>query len=189
MNRTSDYIEYDKALNKGLSLLNDKKKCRIGFYIIFSINSGLRISDILNIKHKDLAEDKITLFEKKTQKKREITFNETIKNAYIKLVSVLNETNEKFNDEDFIFISQKSSVYKTQSINDVLKSIFSTKKLQVSSHSLRKSFARRVYQNLNESENALVLLSDIFSHSSIAITRRYLGIRQETISNVYLSLI
>lgn len=189
MNRTSDYIEYDKALNKGLSLLSDKKKCRLGFYIIFSINTGLRISDILNIKHKDLSEDKIVLCEKKTMKKREITLNDTIKKAYSKLVSILNETDEIFNDDNFIFISQKNSVFKTQSINDLLKSIFNTKKLQVSSHSLRKSFARRVYQNLNESENALVLLSDIFSQSSIAITRRYLGIRQETISNVYLSLI
>ncbi len=189
MNRTSDYIDYDKALNKGLSLLSDKKKCRIGFYIIFSINTGLRISDVLSIKHKDLVEDKIIIIEKKTKKQREITLNEVVKKAYINLVSILHEANEKFNDDDYIFISQKGSVYKTQSLNDILKSIFNTKKLQISSHSLRKSFARRVYQNLNESENSLVLLSDIFSHSSIAITRRYLGIRQETISNVYLSLV
>ena len=189
MNRTSDYIDYDKALNKGLSLLNDKKKCRIGFYIVFSINTGLRISDILKIRHKDLAEDKISIIEKKTKKQREITLNGVVKRAYIKLVSMLNEENERFTEVDFIFISQKGSVYMTQSINDILKSHFNTRKLQVSSHSLRKSFARRVYQNLNESENALVLLSDIFSHSSIAITRRYLGIRQETISNVYLTLI
>ena len=51
MNMTSDYIDFDKVLNKGLSLLKDKKKCRIGFYLIFSINTGLRISDVLQIKH------------------------------------------------------------------------------------------------------------------------------------------
>lgn len=112
-----------------------------------------------------------------------------MKKAYKKLVSILVEADVRFSENDFIFISQKGSVYKTQSINDVLKAIFNTKNLQISSHSLRKSFARRVYQNQNESENSLVLLSDIFGHSSIAITRRYLGIRQETISNVYLSLV
>lgn len=189
MNRTSDYIDYDKALNKGLSLLSDKKKCRIGFYIIFSINSGLRISDVLNLKHKDFENDRLVVEEKKTKKRREITLNEVVKKAYYNLTEILKEANEGFDKDDFIFISQKGSVYKTQSINDILKTIFNTKKLQISSHSLRKSFARRVYQNLNESENSLVLLSDIFSHSSIAITRRYLGIRQETISNVYLSLV
>jgi len=60
MNRTSDYIDYDKALNKGLGLLSDRKKCVIGFYLIFSINTGLRISDVLSIKHKDLADDRIS---------------------------------------------------------------------------------------------------------------------------------
>ena len=188
MNKTSDYIDFDKALNKGLSLIKDSKKCRIGFYIVFSINTGLRISDVLKLKHQDLTSDKINIIEKKTKKNREITINEEIKKSYSKLVSKLNENKIDFDDDDYVFISQKGSVYRTQSINDLLKIIFNTKKLQISSHSLRKSFARRVYQNLNESENALILLSDIFSHSSVAITRRYLGIRQETISNIYISL-
>ncbi len=188
MNITSDYINYDKALNKGLSLLKDNKKFRIGFYIIFSINTGLRISDTLSIRHIDMVDDKLIIKEKKTKKRREITLNEVIKKAYSKLVSILDELNIKYNEDDFIFISQKGSVYRTQSINDILKTTFISKSLQISSHSLRKSFARRVYSNLNESENALVLLSDIFSHTSVAITRRYLGIRSETISNVYLSL-
>ena len=188
MNRTSDYIDYDKALNKGLNLLKDNKKCRIGFYIIFSINTGFRVSDLLKIKHKDLLVDKLIVEEKKTKKHREIMLNEVVKKAYSKLLSKLEEQNINYNEEDYIFISQKGSVYMTQSINDVLKTIFSSKTLQISSHSLRKSFARRVYSNLNESENALVLLSDIFSHTSVAITRRYLGIRRETIQNIYLSL-
>lgn len=188
MNKTSDYIDYDKALNKGLSLLKDNKKFRLGFFIIFSINSGLRISDTLQIRHIDLQDEKLIIKEKKTKKRREITINEVVKKSYLKLVSKLDELNIKFEDEDYIFVSQKGSVYRTQSINDILKTIFNSKTLQISSHSLRKSFARRVYSNLNESENALVLLSDIFSHTSVAITRRYIGIRQETIQNIYLSL-
>lgn len=188
MNKTSDYINFDTALNTGTRLLKDNKKCRLGFYIIFSINTGLRVSDILQTKHFMLAGDKMIIVEKKTKKRREITINDEVRKAYSKLILRLAEQNIKFNEDEYIFISQKGSVYKTQSINEILKTIFISKSLQISSHSLRKSFARRVYQNLNESENALVLLSEIFSHSSVAITRRYLGIRQETISNVYLQL-
>jgi len=188
MNKTSDYVNFDTALNTGKKLLKDNKKCRLGFYIIFSINTGLRVSDILQTKHFMVVGDKMIVVEKKTKKSREITINDEIKKAYAKLVLNLAEQKIKFNENDYIFISQKGSVYKTQSINEILKTIFNSTSLQISSHSLRKSFARRVYQNFNESENALVLLSDIFSHSSIAITRRYLGIRQETISNVYLTL-
>jgi len=188
MNKTSDYIDYDKALNKGLSLLKDNKKFRIGFYIIFSINTGLRISDTLQIRHIDLVDDKLVIKEKKTKKRREITINDVVRKAYSKLISKLDELNIKYDEDDYIFISQKGSVYRTQSINDILKTIFKSKSLNISSHSLRKCFARRVYSQLNEREYALVLLSDIFSHTSVAITRKYLGLRAQEIQNVYLSL-
>jgi len=187
MNKTSDYLEYDVALNKGLKLLNDKKMCVFGFYIIFSINTGLRISDILKLKHSDLSDDKLFLNEKKTKKAREIFLNKVLKNSYEAMLVTLNLKKANI-DENYIFLSQKGTVYRTQSINVILKTLFNTKRLQISSHSLRKAFARKVYENMNESENALVLLSDIFNHSNIAITRRYLGIRQETIDNIYLTL-
>jgi len=188
MNKTSDYIEYDIALNKGLKLLNDDKKCIIGFYIIFSINAGTRIFDTLKIKHSDLLGEKIILKEKKTKKVREITLNTVVKKAYQKLTEKLNEINFKYDENDFVFKSAKGTVYRTQSINVILKKIFNSKQLQISSHSLRKSFSRKIYENMNNSEYALVLLSDILSHSNLAITRRYLGIRQETIRDVYLEL-
>lgn len=189
MNKTSDYIEFDRVSNKANLLLKDPKKCVLGFYLIFSINTGLRISDSLKIKHGDIAEDKpLMIEEKKTKKKRLITLNRNVINAYSKLKNILVENEHVFDEDDYIFRSQKGSVYRTQSINEVLKQIFNTKQLQVSSHSLRKAFGRRIYENNNESENALVLLSDIFGHSSIAITRRYIGIRQQTIENAYLTL-
>jgi len=187
MNKTSDYLEYDIALNKGLKLLTDKKMCVFGFYIIFSINTGLRVSDIMQIKHSDLTADKIFLKEKKTKKAREISLNNVVRNSYQSMLSTLDLKNANI-DNNSVFLSQKGTVYRTQSINVILKTLFNTKRLQISSHSLRKAFARKVYENMNESENALVLLSDIFNHSNIAITRRYLGIRQETIDNIYLTL-
>ncbi len=188
MNKTSDYVNYHTALNAGSRLLSNDKKFRIGFYIILAINTGLRISDILELKHIDLNNEKLIIVEKKTKKRREITINNVLKKSYLKLTQKLNERNIRFDDEDYIFISQKGSIFQTQSINSELKKVFKSKSLQISSHSLRKSFARRVYTNLNESENALVLISDLFNHSNISISRRYLSIRAETISNIYQTL-
>ena len=68
MNRTSDYLNFDTALNTGKRLLKDKKKCRIGFYIIFSINTGLRISDVLGIRHQEMLGEKLIITEKKNKK-------------------------------------------------------------------------------------------------------------------------
>lgn len=188
MNKTSDVIEYDLVLNKAKKLLQDDKKCRIGFFIILSINIGTRISDTLNIRHSDLKGEKLIIKETKTKKNREITLNKVVKKSYLKLLDKLEEMDFRFEESDFIFISQKGTVYRTQTINKLLKTIFNSKQLQVSSHSLRKAFSKKIYDNLNQSEHGLVLLSDILGHSNLSITRRYLGIRQETIRNVYLEL-
>lgn len=94
------------------------------------------------------------------------------------------------NQGGLIFTSQKNGPYKIQSINRLLKTIFQkeSKSLNVSSHSLRKSFGRRVYENNGSSEASLVYLSELFNHSNLRVTRRYLGIRQEELDNIYAML-
>ena len=55
-----------------------------------------------------------------------------------------------------------------------------------SCHSLRKTFGRQVYNmNSDNAELALVKLMELFNHSSVAITKRYLGLRQEEILQTY----
>lgn len=55
-----------------------------------------------------------------------------------------------------------------------------------SCHSLRKTFGRQVYNmNSENSELALVKLMELFNHSNVAITKRYLGLRQEELLNTY----
>ena len=57
------------------------------------------------------------------------------------------------------------------------------------SHSHRKTFGRHIVEMAGaDAERALIKLSEIFSHSSTAITRRYLGLKDEEISEVYASL-
>ena len=177
---TSDYIDFNRCMNVGQKLIKEKKKAILGLYIIVSINTGLRISDILKLKWEDFEGDTLKLIEKKTGKFREIQINQSIKLAI-----------SKFNKEDgYIFISQKGSVFSVQQINVLLKKTFyrEAKTLNVSSHSLRKSFGRRVYLNDNESSRSLIYLSELFLHSSEKITRQYLGIRQQELNDIYLNL-
>lgn len=55
-----------------------------------------------------------------------------------------------------------------------------------SCHPLRKTFGRQVYTMSGENaELALVKLMELFNHSSVAITKRYLGLRQEEILEAY----
>ena len=182
---TADYLNFDATLNKAMKLLkNDDKKFKIAFLTIIGINVGLRISDLLKLRFKDLDNDTISLIEQKTGKKRDIKINNHIKKAYL----IYKDRIGLVDKEDFLFVSQKGTVYSVRHVNRLLLEIFGTKNKNISSHSLRKTFGRRVWENDGESERALIMLSKIFNHSSTSITRRYLGIQQEEIDNIYLNL-
>lgn len=179
---TSDYLNFDTTLNKGLKIIKSDKNYKMGFLIVFGINAGLRISDILELKHEDLENDSISLVEAKTNKKRVIRLNDNIKNAY----SLLKQRDSQTNG--YVFTSNQNTVYSSQYVNRKLKEIFGSKTLNISSHSLRKTFGRQVWSNNGESDKALLYLSELFNHSSQSITKRYLGIRQEELDNIYMSL-
>ena len=88
-----------------------------------------------------------------------------------------------------ILVSQKGTVFTIQRINVILKEVKRKYRLHVgnfSCHSLRKTFGRQVYaMNDNNAELALVKLMELFNHSNVAITKRYLGLRQEEILQTY----
>ena len=59
------------------------------------------------------------------------------------------------------------------------------RKKNISTHSLRKSGARFIWEEFNKSDESLIKLSMVLNHSSSAITRRYLGITKEEIADIY----
>ena len=73
-------------------------------------------------------------------------------------------------------------------MNRKLKDVLGTKSIAVSSHSLRKTFGRQVWSNNNETDKALLYLSELFNHSSPGITKIYLGIKQEELDDIYMNL-
>lgn len=173
----SDYLDFDKALETGIKLIKTNENKSFGFLIVVGINLGLRIENLLELSYEDLQQEKITIVEGKTGKRRTLIINDNIKKA----LSYYDLTIAK----GYVFKSQKNSVYSPQHVNRLIKKYFKGK---VSSHSLRKTFGRRVWDNDDQSERSLIYLSELFSHSSIATTRIYLGIRQQELDNIYISL-
>lgn len=179
----STYIDFDTAMNKATKLIRTNDNPNFGLLIIVGINLGMRIGDLLNITFTQLKQKEFTITEEKTGKKRTLQINDNIKDA-LKYF----ENDLKYELNGHPFTSQKGSVYSSQHINRLIKKYFPSKSLVYSSHSLRKSFGRRVWDNNKNSDEALIKLSEIFNHSSVSITRKYLGIRAEEIRDVYLSL-
>mgnify|MGYP003645755139 CR=1 FL=1 len=175
---TADYLNFDTATNTANKLMKEDKTRIMGLYIIISINTGLRIGDTLTLTYEQLQGDTL---ESKTNKRRVIALNEAIKNAISKY---------GHGKSGLIFISQKGSVFTRQQINRNLKTAFAreSKTLNISSHTLRKTFGRQVFFTNNESEKALVYLSELMNHQNQVVTRRYLGLRQEELNNIYLNL-
>jgi integrase len=142
----------------------------------------LRTSDIRTITFEQLNDKVIKIKEQKTNKNRTIVVNQSILDA-------LSKSTAK-SKTGFVFKSQKNAVISTQQVNRLLKVAFSSLLPThcISTHSLRKTFGRRVYENNNQSEKALMYLSELFNHSTMKLTRIYLGIKQEELDNIYMSL-
>lgn len=173
---TTDYIPFDEATKVAYQQIEEGNKI-FGLYIIVAINTGLRVSDLQKITWEQLRSETFRINEGKTDKTRLVKPNQHI----IKAVQMVDNW-----QTGSVFISKKKTVYTNSAINMLLKTAFSNsrKKTNISSHSLRKSFGRRVYESQGESEKALIYLQSIFNHESSLVTRIYLGIRQEELNNV-----
>ena len=182
---TSDYIEWDTMLSLVRKLYRDKEY-RLSLLIGCGSFFGLRISDLLTLTWSMLLDShSFVIIEKKTGKRREIKVNNNFQKHIADCYTALNVTdkNEK------CFVSRKKTVYSTQRINVLFKSIKSKYGLMVehfSTHSMRKTFGRKVFEAAGEnSEFALVKLSELFNHADVMTTRRYLGLRTEELLETY----
>ena len=170
---------------KDAVIARDRLMLAIGFY------TGLRISDILQFTWLQLTDERWSIKEKKTGKIRSIDVNPALRK-----IAVQCEAASTIVDyEGPIFIGTRGpQTGKSMSVvaaNGRIKSLFhryDIKAENASSHTLRKTFGLRVYEANGRSEDALILLSDIFGHASIRETRRYIGITSERIKNVYLNI-
>lgn len=184
-NTTADFLEWDEAMNLIRKLYKDGNY-NMSLLIALGCFFGLRIGDILSLRwNQILNASEFTIIEKKTGKKRTIRINPQLQRHISECYKAIRPTG--INTP--VLVSQKGTVFSVQRINIILKELKKKYRLHIgnfSCHSLRKTFGRQVYNmNSENSELALVKLMELFNHSSIAITKRYLGLRQEELLNTY----
>lgn len=174
-----------------LDSLRDKGQDNTRLMLACGFFFGLRIGDILRLKWQDILKDHFTLVEEKTGKERIISLDPKFKEIRDQIL-----TTTEIDPEHLIFTFQRRDGDQSKSISVVaankrIKKIFEEYEIEcrnASSHTLRKTFGLRIYEVYNRCEDALVLLSQIFNHRDISITRRYIGITEKRIENAYLSL-
>ena len=143
---------------------------------LLGINSGLRISDILKLKVKDVQNvDFIEIKEQKTQKYKRFP----IANSY---KCLLNDFVKDKSFEEWLFKSRKGNkpitrIQAYRIINDACNKIGINTK--IGTHTLRKTFGYHFYQEKKD----IALLQTIFNHSTPTVTLRYIGINQDMIDS------
>jgi len=184
-NTTADYLEWDSNILLISKLYQDQN---YKFSLLIALGSffGIRISDLLNLKWCNILNaDTLTIIEKKTKKQRTIKINDQLKKHILACYKEI----KPLSPNDHIFTSQKGGVYSVQRINVIFKEIKSKYNLKIknfSTHSMRKTFGRQVYNNAgSNAELALVKLSELFNHSDVRTTRKYLGLRTEELMEAY----
>lgn len=160
---------------------------------LIGINLSLRISDLVTLKWNFFLKDDMTFRDfykiqpKKTKKAGKFVtlyFNEVVKRTITDYI----EQYPIENMDGFVFKSREGSGAITE--KSVWKIIVDTAakagiEHNVGTHSLRKTFGYHVWHNAEDKEKALVMLMVIFNHSSVAITKKYIGIMSEEIEDVF----
>ena len=184
-NTTSDYLEWDSMLKLIRSLFNDGD-FKMSLLIALGSFWGLRISDLLNLTWIQILNvEQLEILEKKTGKRRIIKINAQLQ----KHITECYESIQPFKIESKCFLSQKGTVFSIQRINVILKKLKDKYNINIdkySSHSFRKTFGRAIYRNSgNDAEFALVKLCELFNHTDIRTTRKYLGLRNDELMEAY----
>jgi integrase len=162
------------------------------FCLLISIGvfTGLRISDLIQLRFNQFeGTDILTITEIKTKKQRRIKINPDLAGIVERIKSKMNIVDPT----QYIFINKYGTKPIDKSyVNVKLKEIFKKYSIVLegngSSHLFRKTLGNRVLRLNNYSAESVILLMELFSHSSPAMTKKYLGIREKEIHNVYDSL-
>lgn len=160
--RNKDLIDKIKTYLKSKNTRN---------YILFllGINTGLRISDLLNLKVSDI-KNIIYVREKKTGKENFILLNKSVKKELQKYIIT-----KKYDDYLFSarYTNKKLSRIRAYKILKEIGEVFNIN--HFGCHSLRKTFGYNFYKKYKD----IAALMDILNHSQEIVTMRYIGITQE----------
>ena len=148
---------------------------------MFGIYTGLRISDILKLRVRDVRDkESIYIREMKTDKEKKFNINPELK-------PIIREYIKDKKDYEYLFKSRqdKNKPISRQQAYHVLNSAADALGIsRVGTHTLRKTWGYHTYQTTHDA----VGIKEILNHSDISVTLRYIGINQDNKDKIMNSL-
>lgn len=178
-----NFVEVEKLLNSFDN--NNYIGLRNSLILEMLYSTGLRVSEIINIKLKDISlTNKSIKVSGKGNKERIVYFgnkcldllNLYIKNSYINL---------NINNLEYLFLSKTGKKINDREIRKIIDdaSSISGLKLKISPHVLRHTFATHM---LSEGAD-LRSVQELLGHENLSTTQIYTHLTNEKIRNVYLN--
>ena len=163
-----------RELSKIRAMKNALRKSGERDYMLFcvGINTGLRISDILNLRVSDVrGKTHIHITEQKTGKDKKFKINSALKDELEEYVSDMN-------DCEYLFQSHKGKnkpITRVQAYRILNEAAQRVGLSEIGTHTLRKTFGYHFYKQYKD----VALLQELFNHSAPSVTLRYIGINQD----------
>ena len=178
-----DWDDFKSLIGK----LERDKQYKFCLLIAIGVFTGLRISDLLQLRFSYFENTEIlTIQEQKTKKVRRIKINSDLKQIVdrVKGRMAVADTNQ------YIFVNKYGTKpidksYVNVKLKELLRQYDIVLEGNASSHIFRKTLGNRILKLNNFSNESIVLLMELFGHSSPSITKKYLGIREREIMDVY----
>lgn len=153
-------------------LRRNKNVPRDVFLFLLGINTGLRMSDLVSLKKKDITYDKNPrIIEKKTGKTRTLYLGS--------LQDIIRDYTKNIPDDAYLFPSTRGGHLEVNTVYQMFQKAANLLDRQdIGTHTLRKTFGYHYYKRTKD----IATLMEIFGHSSEKITKRYIGINDDEIS-------
>ena len=154
-------------------LRRNKNAPRDVFLFLLGINTGLRMSDLVKLRKKDIVHSKNpTIVEQKTGKKRTLYLGS--------LQDLIKDYTKHLAEDDYLFPSDKGGHLEVNTVYQMFQKVAALLGRQdIGTHTLRKTFGYHYYKRTKD----IATLMEIFGHSSEKITKRYIGINEDEISS------
>lgn len=191
---------FDKHIEEAESNVKRQIACRNKLLFLIGMNVGIRGSDLRTLKWSFFFDQNsdgelefkrfYTLQPMKQRKQKKFVklfFNQTVQTAIMNYVAEYPIENL----DDYLFFSRKGDEPITvQGLWGIIKgaAIEAGIKQNIGSHSLRKSFGFWCWHESEDKNKALVILQQLFNHSSTQITARYIGILDDEIEDMFNSI-
>lgn len=144
------------------------------FLFLFGINNGLRMSDIVKLKVKDIRYEKRPIIVERKTGKRKVLYLDNLQSLIMSYI-------DGMPDDAWLFPSRQGGGH--LQVNTVYKQYQQIAKnlgrKDIGTHSLRKTFGYHYYRKTHD----IATLMEIFNHSSERVTKRYIGITVDEIGS------